>query len=148
MKVFASIVIDAPAAKVWMVLRDFVGLTAWNDVVTGAHILNEKASDQVGAVRHLDIVDGSVYIETLVALSDEETYLRYDIVDGPIPVENYVATMRVRPVTEGNRTFVAWSAEFGTADQDTEAMRAFVGEQICAGGLRAMKRYFEGENHG
>ncbi len=143
MKVFASIVIDAPSDQVWSVLRDFVGLTVWSNAVTGAHITNDKAADQVGAVRHLDIVDGTVFIETLVALSDEEMFLKYDILEGPIPVTNYVATMRLYPVTEGNITYATWSAEFDTADEHMEAMRDVVGGQICAGGLRAMKNYFE-----
>ena len=148
MKVFASVVIDAPIGKVWGVLRDFVGLTVWSGAVTGARIVNDKASDQVGAVRHLDIVDGTVFIETLVALSDEETFLKYDIVEGPLPVTNYVATMRLQPVTEGDMTYASWSAEFETADEHVEAMREAVGGQICAGGLKAMKNYFEGEKNG
>ncbi|MEM7116168.1 MAG: SRPBCC family protein [Chloroflexota bacterium] len=143
MKVFASVVIDAPIGKIWEVLRDFVGLTVWSGAVTGARIVNGKAADQVGAVRHLDIVDGTVFIETLVALSDEETFLKYDIVEGPLPVTNYVATMRLQPVTEGNLTYASWSAEFDTADEHVEGMREAVGGQICAGGLRAMKAYFE-----
>ena len=148
MKVFASVVIDAPIDRIWAVLRDFVGLTVWSSAVTEARIINGKASDQVGAVRHLDIVDGTVFIETLVALSDEEMILQYDIVEGPLPVSNYVATMRLQPVTEGNMTYATWSAEFETADKNIEAMRHVVGDQICAGGLRAMKHYFEGENNG
>ena len=148
MKVFASTVIGAPVDWIWPILRDFVGLTVWSPAVTNAFITNDKASDQVGAIRHLDIVDGSVFIETLVALSDEEMFLKYDIVQGPIPVSNYVATMRIRPVTEGNLTYASWSAEFDVADKHAEAMREVVGGQICAGGLRGMKAYFEGVENG
>ena len=148
MNVYASVVIVAPIKRVWAVLRDFVGLTVWSPAVTGARIVNGKASDQVGAVRHLDIVDGTVFVETLVALSDEEMFLKYDIVNGPIPVTNYMATMRLQPVTAENMTFASWSADFDTPDQHAEAMRLVVGEQICAGGLLALKTYFEGESNG
>ena len=143
MKVFASTVIDVPAEQVWSVLRNFIGLTAWSNAVTGAHITNDKAADQVGAIRHLDIVDGSVFIETLVSLSDEEMFLKYDIVDGPIPVTNYVATMRVYPITAGNQTYATWSAEFDCPESARDAMQDVVGGQICAGGLQALKAYFE-----
>lgn len=145
MKVYESAVIDAPVEVIWAMLRDFVGLTVWSSVVSDAKMINDKQSDQVGAIRHLDIVDGSVFVETLVALSDEETWLRYNIVEGPLPVTNYVATMRLRPVTDGNRTFVSWSAEFDTPDKHRDAMQKAVGGQICAGGLQAMKAYFEGD---
>ena len=30
-------------------------------------------------------------------------------------VENYVATLKLTPVTDGNRTFAEWSAEFDCA---------------------------------
>jgi hypothetical protein len=145
-KVFASTVIATPAANVWAVLRNFIGLTVWSNAVTGARITNGKATDQVGAVRHLEIADGSAFVESLLALSDEEMFLKYDIVEGPIPVADYVAQMRVQPVTDGDLSYVTWSAEFSTPDAEADAMREIVGEQICAGGLTAMKSYFEAKN--
>lgn len=143
MRVFASIVIDAPADKVWSVLRNFIGLTAWSQAVTAAYVTNDKAPDQVGAIRHLEIVDGSVFLETLVSLSDEAMTLKYDIVEGPIPVTDYVATMQVFQVTEGDMSYVTWGAEFGTPDDQVDLMREVVGGQICADGLKALKTYIE-----
>ena len=143
MKVFESTIINAPPDKIWATLRDFVGLTVWSGAVTGAHITNGKAADQVGAIRHLDIVDGTVFIETLVAHSDKEMFLKYDIIDGPIPVTDYVATMRLYPVTASNQTYATWSAEFDCPDDQRSTMREVVGGQICAGGLQALKSYFE-----
>ena len=143
MKVFASVVINTDASSVWAVMRDFIGLTAWSNVVTEARISNGKASDQVGAIRELTIGDGSVFVETLVSHSDHERSLSYDIVDGPLPVSDYIATMRVHPVTDGDLSFVSWSAEFDTSDDNVEAMRDVVGSQICASGLAALKAYCE-----
>ena len=143
MNVFASTVIAAPAEKVWTVVRDFIGLTNWSNVVSAAHITNDRAADQVGAVRQLKIVDGGEFVETLVALSDEDMLLQYDIVDGPIPVTDYIATMRVYPVTANDTAYVTWSAAFDTADDQRDLMRTVVGEQICAGGLEALKGYLE-----
>lgn len=146
MKVFASTVIDAPAAEVWALVRDFTGLTAWSNVVTAAGITNDRAPDQVGAVRRLEIEGGGVFVETLVALSDADRCLSYDIVEGPIPVSDYVATLQVLPVTEGDRTYVSWSAEFDTPEGQADAMREVVGGQICTEGLRALKAYFDGRD--
>ncbi len=148
MNVYESVTINAPIETIWQVMRDFVGLTVWSQAVTAAHIINDKAADQVGAIRHLDIVDGSVFIETLVALSDAETFLKYDIVEGPLPVSNYVATMRLQPITANNTTFASWSVIFETPDEHRAAMQDVVGKQICAGGLQGLKAYFEGENNG
>ena len=143
MKVFASIVITAPAEKVWAVVRDFIGLTEWSNVVSAARITNDMAADQIGAVRELKLGDGGDFIETLIALSDEDMSLQYDIVDGPIPVSNYIATMRVYPITASNTTYMTWSATFDTTDDQRELMRSVVGDQICAAGLQSLKAYIE-----
>lgn len=143
MKVFESTIINASADKIWATMRDFIGLTVWSGAVTGAHITNGKAADQVGAIRHLDIVDGTIFIETLVAHSDEEMWLKYDIVEGPIPVTDYVATMRLYRVTATDQTYATWSAEFDCPDDQRDAMQEIVGNQICAGGLQSLKAYFE-----
>jgi hypothetical protein len=145
MKVNASIVINKPASDVWLVLRNFIGLTTWSNAVTQARITNGKASDQIGAIRELEVEGGAVFTETLVAISDEQKCLTYDIVEGPIPVRDYLATMQVLPVTESDHSYVCWSAEFDTPDDQVTAMRGVVGEQICAAGLRALKAYMESD---
>ena len=143
MKVFESTVIEAPAAEVWPILRNFIGLTVWSNAVADAKIVNGKAADQVGAVRQLDIVDGTVFVETLITLSDSQMCLQYDIVEGPIPVTDYVATMQLVPVTAGDKTFATWSAVFDCPADQVQAMKEVVGGMICAGGLQALKGYFE-----
>ena len=145
MKVSASIVIDKPASEVWSVIRDFIGLTAWSNAVVRARITNGKASDQLGAVRELEVEGGSLFVETLVAISDEQRFLTYDIVEGPIPVTNYLAKMQVLQVTETDQSYVCWAAEFDTPDDQVAAMKDVVGEQICAGGLRALKVHMESD---
>jgi hypothetical protein len=38
--------------------------------------------------------------------------MTYCILDAPLPVENYVATLKLYPVTVGNKTLGTWTAEF------------------------------------
>ncbi|MGR8921903.1 MAG: SRPBCC family protein [Gammaproteobacteria bacterium] len=143
MEVFASTTIARPATDVWAVARDFVGLTAWSNVVAAAEIDNGRAADQVGAVRRLTLSGGDVFVETLVSLCDRTLSLSYDIVDGPLPVSDYLATIAVTPVTADDTSFVSWGAVFDTPPEHREAMREVVGAQICAGGLAALKAYLE-----
>ncbi|MGB1883855.1 MAG: SRPBCC family protein [Gammaproteobacteria bacterium] len=143
MKVFASVVINSEADRVWEILRDFVGLTTWSNVVTRAEITNGKLSDQPGAVRVLEVADGGRFVETLISLSDQCRSLQYDIVESPLPVSNYVATMQVWPVSIGNLSFVTWQAEFDVSNDDADAMREIVGERICTDGLIALRDFCE-----
>ena len=143
MNVFASTVIAKPVDQIWAVLRQFDALTQWSPVVTKALITNHKSSDQIGAIRHLVLADASEFFETLLSLSDEDHELQYDIINSPLPVSNYCATMRVYPITSTGETFATWSAQFDTSEANQDAMREVVGEQICTGGLAAMKSFFE-----
>jgi len=143
MKVFASTVIDRHASEVWRVVRDFIGLTAWSNVVAEATMLDGAAADQVGGRRRLVLTDGAEFVETLTMLCDSTMRLGYDISLSPLPVENYLATMHVVPITVNDTSFVGWGAEFDCPDADAAAMRDVVGNQICTGGLSALKAHLE-----
>ena len=54
--------------------------------------------------------------ERLLALSDYDYSCTYEILESPMGVENYVATLKLTPVTDGARCFAEWSAEFDCAE--------------------------------
>jgi Polyketide cyclase / dehydrase and lipid transport len=56
--------------------------------------------------------DGEVFCEVLVALSDAERFYSYTFVSSPVPVRNHETTLRVLPITDGNRSYVEWSSRF------------------------------------
>jgi len=45
-------------------------------------------------------------------LSDADFTMTYSILDAPLPVADYVATLKLYPITVGNKTLGTWSAEF------------------------------------
>ena len=51
-KVYVSSVIDAPAADVWRVVRDFNGLPDWTPFVAESRIEQNQRADQVGCIRN------------------------------------------------------------------------------------------------
>ncbi len=109
MKVFRSVILDAPLDRVWAAVRAFDGVVNWNPAVTGAR-MESGSPTAVGAIRHLDIVDGSVFRETLLAHSDLEHFYTYDILECPLPCRNYVSTHRFIPITEGDKTLGIWES--------------------------------------
>ncbi|HMK22492.1 MAG TPA: SRPBCC family protein [Terriglobales bacterium] len=112
-KVFVSAVIDAPVEKVWAKMRDFNGLPEWHPRFSRSHIEGGLRSDTVGCIRNFDIAGGGGTIrERLLTLSDADYTMTYCILDAPLPVENYVATLKLYPITVGNKTLGTWSAEF------------------------------------
>ena len=84
MNVYRSIVIEAPIDRTWAAVREFDSVGAWNPAVSAAR-METGTPTSVGSVRHLDIVDGTVFRETLLAHSDVDHFYTYDIVEVPCP---------------------------------------------------------------
>jgi len=142
MKVMRSVVIEAPIDKVWAAVRDFDGVVHWNPGVAAA-TLEQGTSTQVGAVRKLEIVDGSVFRETLLAHSDLERSYTYDILESPLPCTNYIACHRFVEITDGDKTLGIWSGEFDCAEADVESLTEIVGDGIYRNAQRALNQWLQ-----
>src|SRR6187551_3632509 len=104
-RVVRSTVIDAPIERVWAVLRDFNSHDEWHDVVASSRIEGGQRSDQVGCVRSFTLKDGNRIREQLLTLSERDHKSSYCIVEATVPLQSYVATVTLKTVTDGNRTF-------------------------------------------
>ena len=119
--VVKSTIIDASTDQVWAVLRDFNGHDRWHPEVATSQIERNQTSDRIGCVRRFRLADGSELREQLLALSDLEQSFSYCLLDTPIPMFNYVAHVRLLPVTDGDRTFWHWESRFTTPARGRKA---------------------------
>ena len=143
-RVYTSSVIDAPVAKVWERVRDFNALPRWHPRIRDSRIENGEPSDRIGAVRDFHLQNGDHLREKLLGLSDYDYFCTYTILESPMPLTNYIATLRLTPVTDGNRTFIEWTAEFDCAEEDAEGLVSGIGTNVFQGGFDALKRAFAG----
>jgi hypothetical protein len=141
-KVYASTVIPAPASAVWAVVRDFNALPKWTKFVAESRIEHNLPADKVGCIRNFRLVNGGRIRERLLALSDYEMSCMYSILESPLGVENYVATLRLIPVTETDETFAEWTAEFDAPPEREEKIAADTGRDVFAAGLGTLKTRF------
>ena len=146
MKVFASVIIHAPLETVWSAVRDFDGVVNWNPAVSAA-TLETGAATAVGSIRRLDIIDSSVFRETLLAHSDLEHFYTYDIIDSPLPCRNYLSTHSFLPITDGDKTLGLWEGTFDCDSADEDALRVIVGEEIYRDGMRGLNDYLALTGH-
>ncbi len=116
-RIYVSSVIEAPAETVWAYIRNFNDLPKWFPGVVDSHIEMDKTSGQPGCVRNFGLENGARMREQLLAFSDSEHSLTYKMIDGPLPVQNYVASVRLLTVTEGDHTFAEYEVTF---DCDSE----------------------------
>lgn len=138
-RVYTSTVIAAPADRVWSVVRDFNALPAWTDFVVDSRIEEGLPSDKIGCVRAFRLEDGGFIREKLLALSDFDYSCSYAILESPMGVENYIATLRLIPVTDGGQTFAEWSAEFDCAPEREDELVEQIGTDVFLGGLTSLK---------
>ena len=139
-RVYVSSVIDAPAAKVWEKVRDFNGLPRWHPRIRDSRIENGEPSDRVGCVRDFNLQNGDRIREKLLGLSDYDYFCTYAILESPMPLTDYIATLRLTPVTDGDRTFAEWTAEFECDPADEEGLVEGVGNNVFLAGFNALKR--------
>ena len=139
-RVYTSSVVDASADTVWSRIRDFNGLPQWHAGIADSRIENGEAADKVGCIRHFHTRDGGMIRERLLALSDYDYSCVYEILESPMGVENYVATLKLTPITDGGRTFAEWSAEFDCAEGRERELTELIGQGVFQVGLDALKR--------
>ena len=139
-RVYVSSVIEASADTVWARIRDFNGLPQWHPGIADSRIENSQPSDRVGCIRHFHTRDGGTIRERLLGLSDYEYSCTYEILESPMGVENYVATLKLTPVTDGNRCFAEWSADFDCAEGREVELTRTIGEGVFQAGFDALKR--------
>lgn len=140
-KVVRTAVIDAPLPRVWQILRDFNSHTAWHPVVAQSEIEGNEPSDRVGCVRNFTLEDGARIREQLIALSDRDHTFTYCILDADVPLERYVATVTLKPVTDGNRTFWHWQSTFRTPPGRERELADMVGRGVYEGGFAGLRQY-------
>lgn len=143
-KVYTSSVIPAPAAAVWRVIRDFNGLPDWTPFVATSRIAGGAKADQVGCIRNFRLKDGGVIREKLLALSDYDMSCTYSTLESGMGMTDYIATLSLTPITDGNATFAQWTAEFDCAPDRETALLRQIGEDVFQSAFTALKKQLSG----
>lgn len=140
-KVVKSAILNAPAEAVWEVLRDFNGHDRWHPIVAESHIEKGQPFDRVGCVRNFRLAGGENLRELLLTMSDADMAFSYCLLETPVPLLNYVAHVRLAPVTDGDRTFWHWESRFDTPPGRERELQQMVAENVYQGGIDAVRAY-------
>jgi len=135
--VYISHVIDASIQKVWSIMRDFNDMPSYHPGIKKSIIEGDGPSDRVGCVRRLTLGEGYVR-ERLLCMDDANYVFTYEIIEGTLPVRGYVAGVRLHRVTDRNRTFAEWWADFEVVGADRDEIIARIGNNVFAAGFNAV----------
>lgn len=143
-EVYTSTLVPASITRVWALVRDFNALPAWHPSVKESRIEGYTPADKVGCIRAFRIKDGGSIREKLLSLSDCNYSFTYSILESPMAIDNYLATLSLMPVTDTNATFVEWSAEFYCLPDKEKALVKQIEQEVFQKGLTALKQRFGG----
>jgi hypothetical protein len=140
-KAYYSTVFDHTAGDVWSRICDFND-DRWSGDVTESSSENGKSGSTVGTIRIHKFGEKTARSD-LRAYSDVERFFTYGFVGKPpSPIDNYQATLRVTPITDGDRAFVEWQATFDCAEAERERWVSYLNESFARwlGALRKSSR--------
>jgi NADPH:quinone reductase-like Zn-dependent oxidoreductase len=140
-KVVRSAVLDAPIDRVWAILRDFNSHHQWHPAVDASQMENNLDGDVVGGVRRFSLSDGAELREQLLRHDDRDHSFTYCILDSPLPLFDYVATIRLKPVTDGQQTFWEWRGQFRAPADRAAELEGLVGRQIYEAGFSGLRTF-------
>ncbi len=139
-KASASSVISGSVDEVWKVVGDFGGISNWHPAIAASAIEGGGAGDAAGCIRECTLDNGAKLREEQVQRSDAERSYSYNLLEAPMPVQNYLGKIQLKEA-EGNQTLVEWTSEFDVA---AEAEGEMVGmmNNVYQAGLDALKGRF------
>ena len=140
--VYVSSVIQKPVEEVWQHVCDFNALPSWHPSIKDSEIENGLSGDRVGCVRNFNLKQGGNIRERLLGLSDIDHICRYSILESPMPVSNYVASLQLHSITDGNHTFAVWKAEFDSPAEKEKELVELIGNGVFQAGFDALKKHF------
>ena len=135
-KVEKSVVIKAPPAKVWAMVKDFGNMQTWHPAVASDKLEQKKDENgDMATFRTLSLKGGGEIIEKLRSADDAAMKLKYEITGGVAPVADYNAVMTVAAGPGAGESTVTWVGRFYRAyklnppipaGQDDASATAFV----------------------
>ena len=132
--------VNASPETVWKMIGDFNHLDVWHPLVTASE-LTSRSSDEIGAIRVLTLGNGATITEKLVANDDTSHTYSYAITESPLPVADYVGTIRVSEGMDG-KAVVTWSSVFDAHNAtNDEAINSTLG--IYDAGLSNLVKHFK-----
>lgn len=132
--------LPASARQVWDLIGGFGALAKWHPLVEKCEI--EEDEEAGTTIRRLSLVGGGAIVEKLETVDEDAHVYSYTILESPLPVADYRATIRVSDAPEGGAT-VEWSSTFEAAGAEPKDAAAAI-EGVYKAGFDQLRKMFGG----
>ena len=153
-KVEKTVTIKADPAKVWALVKDFGNMQKWHPAVASDKVEQKKDENGDDATfRLLTLKDGGTIYEKLRGIDDADMKIKYEIVNGVLPVTDYNSYITVKAGPGAGESTVTWVGRFyrvyrlnppiPPGQDDESAIKAVTG--VYDSGLANLKKVAEGQ---
>ena len=125
-------------------MRDFNGMPNWHPAIAESRIEGGEPSDKVGCVRDFRLRNGDRIREKLLGLSDYDMFCTYSILESPMGVENYVATLQADAGDRRRPDLRRVDGGIRLRARARDGAHRNIGGGVFQGGFDALKRAFGG----
>lgn len=126
-----EIILSTDTATTWQKIGGWCDIADWHPAVTKCEVI-KKGDD---TFRNLTLGNGAKVFEKLI--NRTKSSYTYTILESPLPVANYTATISVTP--DGKKTKVTWSGIYD-AKGATDKKAADTMAGVYQGGLDAIQK--------
>jgi hypothetical protein len=124
----------------WAMIGNFCGIKTWHPAISSC----EESEKDGAKIRTLTTKDGAKFVEKLVKWDDKDHSYTYAILESPLPVSNYVSTIKVEADDEPGKVAVTWSSTFDPKDVPERTAKKVIAD-IYLAGLLALKSQLKGK---
>ena len=134
-----KVLVDAPVKAVWALIGGFQALDRWHPAVHTSTLLGTGKNS--GDIRVLNLGDNVHIVEKLEVYDETAMSLQYAILESPLPVGNYHATLTVKSL--GNKeTEVIWQSTFNAVGAGKDEVKKII-SGIYLDGLNSLSTLYK-----
>lgn len=139
LEVEKKIVLNASPRAVWALVGGFKALDRWHPEIIESTLIG--TGKKVGDIRILTLADGETIVERLESYDENAMNLQYRILESPLPIENYVASIQVKNIGD-KMTEVLWRSSFHAVEIGEGEIKEII-SSIYTAGLNSLNNLFE-----
>jgi hypothetical protein len=110
----------------------------WHPDVIECH-LESGSGQQAGAVRTIRLRNGIWIRERLLAISPQDRFYTYAVIESPLPIREHESTVRFTSLNN-SQTEVKWTAQFMVVEGDPKALADGVKVGVLDLGVEGLRR--------
>lgn len=133
--------VNSDTTQVWSVIKQFANISQWHPVVTRSLIEDGQPDGLVGCIRTLTLQDGAILRERLLAMDDSQLSFSYRFEEAPLPVDDYVMTVKLIPISGQDKTLIQWSARFDNQEPDPQGLLLDIIRGLIVSGHDSLQAY-------